>query len=116
MPKRFYKHKILFDENMSPRTDFPRLNQNFDVKHVDHDLNMGGISDTDVYKIAVLQNRVLLTLNIKHFIPLSGTKKDAGIIGIPPNWHTLQLDSKLTAFLMRTSPESLQRKFKTLYA
>lgn len=111
MPKGFYKHKILFDENMSPRTDFPRLNHNFNVKHIDHDLNKGGATDPEVYKLAVLQNRILLTLNIKHFIPLAGTKPDAGIIGVPPHWTPTQLDSKLTAFLMKHTPASLQKKF-----
>ena len=114
MVKRFYKHKILLDENMPPRSDFPRLNEYFNVKHVDHDLGHSGIPDDKAYDLAVSQERIILTRNIKHFAPLAGTKDDAGIIGIPPHWSPLQLDKKLTAFLMHKSPKSLQGKLSTL--
>ena len=114
MVKRFYKHRILFDENMPPRSYFPRLNKYFDVKHVDHDLNKGGASDEDVYALAVSQKRVILTHNQKHFLPLAGTKDDAGIISIPPHWTPKYLDGKLTAFFMKQSPKSLVGKLISL--
>ncbi len=80
MTKRFYKYKILLDENMPPRSDLPRLNKHFNVKHVDHDLGQGGASDENIYMLAVSQKRVILTHNIKHFLSLAGTRDDAGII------------------------------------
>src|SRR3954447_4096862 len=49
MPKPFYKHKVLFDENMPPRRQYPRLNEHFDVKHASHDYKKSGISDEEVY-------------------------------------------------------------------
>ncbi len=49
MPKSFYKHKLLFDENMPRRLVFPRLNELFDVKHIRDDLGHGGISDPEVH-------------------------------------------------------------------
>jgi predicted nuclease of predicted toxin-antitoxin system len=52
MSKPFYKHKLLFDENMPPRTHYPRLNAHFDVKHVSHDYQKEGIPDAAVYTLA----------------------------------------------------------------
>ena len=45
MPKRFYKHKLLLDENMPSRPALPRLNQHFDVKHIRDDIHHGQIDD-----------------------------------------------------------------------
>jgi len=53
MVHHFYKHKLLLDENMPPRLEFPRLNGLFDVKHVRDDLNSGGLPDPQVYALAV---------------------------------------------------------------
>jgi hypothetical protein len=45
MPKRFYKHKLLLDENMPSRPTLPRLNQHFDEKHICDDIHHGQIDD-----------------------------------------------------------------------
>jgi len=111
MPKTFHKHKLLFDENMRPRTSFPRLNEHFEIKHVSHDLKMSGLTDTEVYDLAIHQGRIIITLNIVDFKKLAGTKKDAGIIGIPPHLLPPQLDNKLTSLLQKYSPNMLRGKF-----
>src|SRR5436309_9507141 len=103
MPRRFHKHKLLLDENLSPRTAFPHLNSTFDVKHVRDDLHRGGLPDPQVYYLAVKQQRILLTYNIKHFYQLAGTLKDAGIIGISPHLTSAQVDTKLTAMLTKST-------------
>ncbi len=36
--KRFIKFKILLDEALPPRQQFPKTNAIFDVKHIKHDL------------------------------------------------------------------------------
>jgi len=51
-PIKFYKFKLLLDENMSPRQRFSRLNSRFDVKHIRDDLNQSGLKDPSVYAIA----------------------------------------------------------------
>ncbi len=110
MPKKFHKHKLLLDENMSPRIAFPSLNNIFDVKHVPEDLHLGGLPDPQVYQLAVKQQRILLTYNVKHFRQLAGTLNDAGIIGIPPHLTSAQVDTKLTSLLTKSTPNALQRK------
>jgi predicted nuclease of predicted toxin-antitoxin system len=67
MPKPFSKHQLLFEENMPPRTQYPRLNAHFDVKHVSHDYHKDGILDEDVYTLAYEQGRILLTINRDDF-------------------------------------------------
>jgi hypothetical protein len=105
MPKRFYKHKLLLDENMPHRTDLPVLNSKFDVKHLVDDLKHAGIPDPEVYQLAVDQKRILVTFNTKHFRSRAGTKDDAGVIGVSPNLPLSQVDTKLTALLTRSAPQ-----------
>ena len=114
MPKRFHKHKLLLDENMPHRTDFLALNSLFDVKHLVDDFKHGGLPDPQVYQLAVEQNRILVTYNTKHFRPLAGSKKDAGIIGVSANLPLPQVDSKLAALLTKSTPHTLARKFTPL--
>jgi hypothetical protein len=48
MPRKFYKFKLLLDENMPPRKCFPRLNSRLDLKHIRDDLNQAGLKDPPV--------------------------------------------------------------------
>src|SRR2546421_2560398 len=114
MPKRFHKHKLLLDEDMSPRKAFPNLNSIFDVKHVREDLHLASLPDPEVYQVAVKQQRILLTYNIKHFRQLAGTLNDAGVIGISPHLTPTQVDTKLTSLLTKSTPNALQGKFTSL--
>jgi len=101
MPKPFYKHKLLYDENMPPRTQYPRLNAHFDVKHISHDYHKDGIPDEEVYDIAVKQGRMIITINRDDFEKLVGFKADCGVIAVPDGPAAARTDSKLTALLMR---------------
>src|ERR1051326_5523897 len=104
MPKAFYKHKLLFDENMPPRRQYPRLNEHFDVKHVSHDYNRDGATDEEVYKLAWREERIIITINRDDFAKLVGTKDDCGIITIPDGPAAARTDTKLTALLMQHGP------------
>jgi hypothetical protein len=116
MPKGFYKHKLLLDENMPLRSDFPILNSKFDVKHLANDLRQAGLADPDVYQLALEHKRILVTYNSKHFRKLAGSRNDAGIIGISAGLASSQVDTKLTALLMRSTPHALEKKFTPLLA
>jgi hypothetical protein len=52
MPPKFYKHKLLLDEGLFKRQSFPRINSRYNLKHIEHDLHKGGVSDNEVYEIA----------------------------------------------------------------
>ena len=111
MPKRFYKHKILLDENMPQRFRLPLLNQQFEVKHLRDDLDKGQLEDPEVYELAVRDGLVIVTYNIKDFRSLAGTKPDAGIIGAPDRLPVKQLDTKLCALLKWLTPNALKGRY-----
>ena len=111
MPKGFYKHKILLDENMPQRFRLPLLNEQFEVKHLRDDLGKGQLVDPEVYELAVKERLVIVTYNIKDFRPMSGTKKDAGIIGAPDRLPIKQLDTKLCALLKHLRPNALRGRY-----
>jgi hypothetical protein len=67
MASGFYKHKVLLDEGFPPRIYFPRVNQRFDVKHVKNDLRKIGLPDEEVYELAAMQKRLIVTYNAKDF-------------------------------------------------
>ena len=115
MPKRFYKHKTLLDEHLYHRRVYPLLNERFDVKHIRDDLHVDGLPDPQVYELAVKQERILLTTNVKDFRPL--LRDDCpGIIGIPDAWLPDRIDSKLTALLMHYGPNYFRGRYRPLAA
>ena len=114
MLKRFYKHKILLDENMDPRQKYAQLNELFDVKHVAHDLHYAGAPDPIVYDLASKTGRIVVTLNGDDFRPLVGTKPDAGVIKIPDAWTRERVDTRLTALLKRHGQKYFAGQYRTL--
>lgn len=116
MSKRYYKYKLLLDENLPSRRRLSVLNERYDVKHIRDDFRRAGTSDSDIYDLCVAQQRVLVTYNIKHFKPLAGKSNDCGIIGLPPNVPREKLDTKLVAFLTRTAPATLRGHYVGLGA
>jgi hypothetical protein len=113
MPKRFYKHKTLLDEQLYHRRVYPLLNARFDVKHIRDDLHLDGLPDPQVYELAVKQGRIILTTNVKHFRPL--LRDDCpGIIGIPDAWLPERIDTKLTALLMKHGATYFRGRYRSL--
>ncbi len=112
--KRFYKHKLLLDENFPIRRNFPLLNSRFNVKHIKADLNLEGLSDPEVYELARREGRLVVTRNIKHFKELSKISKETGVIGVSENLLFNQVDKKLTALLNKSTKKSLFGKLTTI--
>src|SRR5258706_9748504 len=100
MPHKFYKHKLLFDENMFSRRKLPRLNAFFNIKHIKDDFHKSGISDTEVYEVAATAGRLIVTFNGDDFRPLVQKDKAAGVIHVPANMPKDQIDKKLTSLLL----------------
>src|SRR3989344_21750 len=98
MTKRFFKHKMLLDEDVHYRFYFPKLNSLFDVKHITEDYSQVGLQDPQVYKFAAKEGRILVTFNTKDFRELALTSKKIGVVGILSNLPVDTLDKKLTAF------------------
>src|SRR6266480_2158572 len=100
MSRKFYKHKLLLDENMPPRTYFRRLNHLFDVKHIALDFKISSLSDELVYQEAILLKRILVTFNGNDFRELSQTSALSGVISVSRNLPNEQIDKKLVSLLI----------------
>lgn len=107
MPRKFYKHKLLLDEGIPYRNRFPILNHRFDAKHIKGDLNYTALSDDEIFKFALKQQRLIVTYNYKDFKELVQTSKSTGVIGIDINLSYDQTDKKLTSLLNKSSKNSL---------
>jgi predicted nuclease of predicted toxin-antitoxin system len=103
MVRKFHKHKLLLDEGFPIRSYFPLLNSRFDVKHITKDFKQVSLSDKQVHKFAAEHDRIVVTLNIKDFKPLSPTNKNTGVIGVSANLPYDQVDKKLTALLNKST-------------
>ena len=114
MPPKFYKHKLLLDEWLFKRQSLPRINGRYNLKHIEHDLHHGGITDLEVYRIACSQKRIIITYNIKHFREIAIKSKNSGVIGIVQGVTPDQLDSKLNSLLSRSSEKSFYGKYTQL--
>lgn len=111
MPRKPYRHKLLLDEGLYLKKALPRTNSRHDIKHIKHDLNKGGISDEEVYSIAVKNKRIIVTYNIDDFKKLARKSSNSGVIGISQGILPDQLDKKLNALLSRNTPKSLYGKY-----
>ena len=114
MPRKFYKFKLLLDENMPPRQRFPRLNSRFDLKHIRDDLNQAGLKDPPVYALAQKLNRLIITFNGDDFKNMVEQNTQTGVINISTNLRNDRIDTKLTALLIKSSPSALFGKFTDL--
>ena len=114
MPRKFYKHKLLLDEGFFYKKDLPLINSRFDIKHIKGDYKLEALPDSKVYELAREKNRILITLNIKHFKKLATLSKSTGVIGISENLTLDQIDKKLTALLNKSTKKSLFVKLTTI--
>ena len=113
MPKSYYRHKLLLDEQLYARESYPRLNEYFDLKHIRDDLHMGSAKDPRVEDVAKADGRIVITQNGKHFRGLV-TAGSPGVIDIPGGWSPAQVDTKLTAVLKRHGPKYFAGRYRTL--
>lgn len=114
MVRKFHKHKLLLDEGFPVRLYFPLLNNRFDVKHITQDFKKVGLSDQRVHQFAAEHGRIVVTLNIKDFKPLSPKNKNSGVIGVSASLPFDQVDKKLTALLNKSTKTQLLGKLTVI--
>lgn len=114
MTNKFYKFKLLLDENMPPRERFPHVNSRYDVKHIRDDINQGGLLDEPVFTLASKLNRLLVTFNGDDFYKFVEKSNETGVINISANLRYEQIDTKLTSLLSKSTPKALYGKFTTI--
>lgn len=102
------------DEGLYPRKLLIRTNNRYNVRHIKHDLNKAGIEDRQIYEIAIKQNRIVITYNVRHFRKLARLSKHAGVIGVSQGLVPEQLDRKLVSLLSKSSEKSFYGKYTSL--
>jgi hypothetical protein len=81
--------RILLDAHISGRTVGKALSEGgHDVRALDSDVELEGLSDPEVLELAVAEGRVLVTANIRDFEPLlreraGESRSHAGVILVP---------------------------------
>lgn len=109
--KRFYKFKLLLDENFPIKKFLPRTNARFLVKHLIEDYkNKSGIEDREVYELAKKEKRLIITINTKDFKKWASESKNTGIIGVSSKIPTDQKDKKLNSLLTKSTVSELYGK------
>lgn len=110
---KFYKFRILLDENFPIKKFFPRTRSRFDIKHLieDYSIRVRGISDEEVYELAKKEKRLIVTMNVDDFKGLAGKSGVTGIIGVSPHTTYDQRDKKLSALLSKSSRKELYGKY-----
>ena len=108
--RKFYRHKLLLDEQFPSKSFFPRTNSRFNLKHIVGDYHQGGLSDLEIYKMGIKEKRLIVTLNIRHFQKLVNHTDETGIIGISGNLKFDQIDKKLSSLLLKFSEKELWGK------
>lgn len=96
------------------KKDLPVTNSRFDVKHIKGDYGLEALPDSKVYEFAKEKNRILVTLNLRHFKQLAPLSRLTGVIGISENMPLEQVDKKLTALLNKSTKKSLLGKLTTI--
>ncbi|MBI2017913.1 DUF5615 family PIN-like protein [Candidatus Daviesbacteria bacterium] len=107
MKAKFFKHKILLDENFFVPSYLPKLNKKFTVKHILQNPEHKGWSDWKVFRFASKNHMFVVTFNVKDFVDFVELSNTTGIVGISTNLSEEDIDKKLTALFTRSSKRSL---------
>lgn len=96
------KFKLLLDEGLPPRTNYPNLNNFHNLRHVTHDYSFMGYSDDFVYKTAIKEGRLVIVFNTKDFKPLIRTHTPS-VISLSTNLSNEESDLKTLRALKEIS-------------
>ncbi len=107
MGKVHHRYRLILDENMPKRQQFPLLNERHNLKHTTHEYKQIGISDAAVYELAKKNKSLLITFNVKHFKEQASLSSLTGIIGVSKNLNNEQIDLKIMALLRKKKPGEL---------
>ena len=114
MGQKHQRYKLVLDENLPKRQQFPFLNERHSLKHITHEYKQVGISDLEVYDLAKKKKSLLVTFNVKHFKKQAPLSIHTGIIGVSKNLTNEQVDLKIMALLRRKKRSELFGHFQQI--
>lgn len=107
--------RLLLDEHVSGRVIGKALaSDGHDVRAVDSEDDLKGLPDEAIFGLAVSEERVLITANVRDFMPLvvewaGGGKSHAGLVLIPSSIRNEEFGRLLAG--LRTALESDHREW-----
>ena len=101
--RKHTRYKLLLDEGLPPKENFPALNNLHSLKHIKHDLKQGGAKDPAIYKIAEEDNYLVVVFNTKDFKPMIEDKKPT-VICLSTGITNKQIDQKICGILKKLKP------------
>lgn len=101
------RHRLLLDEGLPRREAYPQANNYHNLKHIVHDLNMGGARDKDVYAVANKERRLMVVFNTKDFRPMI-SPESMSVVSLSTNLTDRQVDLKLCRELRKLKPSELK--------
>ena len=106
--KKAKKFRLLFDAAFAKPETFTRLKKKANLAHVVHTFGKSEqVEDEEIYQLATIENRFVITINHKHFKRLA-RKNGAGIISIPPYLSNEEIDKILVDFVSTHNPDNLK--------
>lgn len=98
------KFRFLLDSAFAKPALFPRLKKKANIAHAVHDLGLSSqAEDEEIYQKAILENRIVLTVNFKDFKKMVKSGK-VGVLGIESQLTNDQLDQKVSKFISGKDP------------
>lgn len=107
------KYKLLLDEGLPRRENYPQSNNYHNLKHIVHDIGCGGASDKEVYVVANTENRLVVVFNTKDFKPLI-LPESVSVISLSTNLTDKQVDLKLCKALRKLKPSEAKGHLITI--
>jgi predicted nuclease of predicted toxin-antitoxin system len=100
MSPRQNRYKLLLDEMLPSRGNFPELNNLHDLKHIAHDRNLSGAPDETVVALAKKEGRILISGNEKHMIGLC-KMNGVPLICVTESMANEEIDSLIVSHLKK---------------
>lgn len=101
------KYRLLLDEGLPRKENYPQSNNYHNLKHIVHDIDRGGASDKEVYAIANKEIRLVVVFNTKDFKPLI-LPESVSVISLSTNLTDKQVDLKLCKALRNLKPSEFK--------
>lgn len=108
------KFRLLLDSAFAKPEQFPKLKKKANIAHPVHDFGISPqTEDKDLYQLACLESRIMVTINFRDFRKLVKANLP-GIISIPSYLSNNQIDDLLSNFISGKDPEELNGKIAKL--
>lgn len=100
------KFRLLLDAAFAGPSNFPLLGKKANITHIVHSHQLSyQADDSEIYNLAIKENRFVVTINYKHFKKLVKLNRP-GVIAIPAYLSNTDIEKLLIKFMSGKDPEN----------